>query len=167
MRVRGNLTPKLPIIYSLFINNSDLYAILDRDINFPERYILFGEWMAATHSIPYTRLPNRFIAFDIYDRFEESFLSRSLISNLLGSTSISLTPVLWNGNETEMPREQGLKDMVKTSSRFYDGEVEGIYIKVERGNKVLRRSKVVRGDFISGNDHWTKGRIKWNGLLTE
>lgn len=30
-------------------HREELYAVLDRDPEFPERYILFGEWMAATH----------------------------------------------------------------------------------------------------------------------
>ena len=30
--------------------------------------VLFGEWMYAKHSIHYTRLPDYFIAFDVYDR---------------------------------------------------------------------------------------------------
>jgi atypical dual specificity phosphatase len=42
-------------------HESDLFKILDRDPLFAERCILFGEWVFATHSIPYTRLPDRFL----------------------------------------------------------------------------------------------------------
>jgi atypical dual specificity phosphatase len=38
-------------------------------------YILFGEWMAAKHSIYYNRLPGTFIAFDIFDTQNQKFLS--------------------------------------------------------------------------------------------
>jgi atypical dual specificity phosphatase len=38
-------------------------------------YILFGEWMAAKHSIFYNRLPGTFIAFDIYDMKNQRYLS--------------------------------------------------------------------------------------------
>ena len=34
----------------------------------PERHILFGEWMRAQHSVFYDKLPDLFLAFDIYDR---------------------------------------------------------------------------------------------------
>ena len=49
-------------------HRAELYAVLHRDNRFAERYILFGEWLFATHSIPYTRLPDRFMAYDLYDR---------------------------------------------------------------------------------------------------
>lgn len=42
----------------------------------PERHILFGEWLYARHSVPYSRLPDYFLAFDIYDRHAGHFLSR-------------------------------------------------------------------------------------------
>lgn len=66
-----------------------------------------------------------------------------------------------------MPDESQLKEMVQTPSQYYDGPVEGVYLKIEskREGRVIRRGKVVRGDFITGNEHWTKGIIKWNGIL--
>mmetsp|Transcript_15524 Transcript_15524/g.22902 ORF Transcript_15524/g.22902 Transcript_15524/m.22902 type:complete len:201 (+) Transcript_15524:583-1185(+) len=36
--------------------------------------ILYGEWMAARHSIPYHNLPGLFIAFDLYDKTKQKFL---------------------------------------------------------------------------------------------
>ncbi len=38
-------------------------------------FILFGEWMAAKHSIEYNRLPGTFVAFDIYDTVNKKYLS--------------------------------------------------------------------------------------------
>jgi hypothetical protein len=40
------------------------------------QYILFGEWLAAQHSIAYDSLPDLFLAFDIYDKEAGRFLSR-------------------------------------------------------------------------------------------
>ncbi|KAG9047363.1 hypothetical protein FS837_002469 [Tulasnella sp. UAMH 9824] len=155
--------------YWLEQHREELYAILDTDPTFPERYILFGEWVTATHSITYTRLPSRFIAFDLYDRRMRSFetydrLKGRLIKN---APSIPIVPLLWEGPESAMPDESQLKEMVQTPSQYYDGPVEGVYLKIEskREGRVIRRGKVVRGDFITGNEHWTKGIIKWNGIL--
>jgi hypothetical protein len=39
------------------------------------RFILFGEWVYAKHSIHYSKLPAYFIAFDIFDLQNQSFLS--------------------------------------------------------------------------------------------
>jgi hypothetical protein len=36
----------------------------------PGRHILFGEWCRAQHSVFYSRLPDYFLAFDIWDRYE-------------------------------------------------------------------------------------------------
>jgi atypical dual specificity phosphatase len=47
--------------------------------------------------------------------------------------------------------------------------MEGVYIRFEdRERKITTtRGKVVRGDFIAGNEHWSKGKIVWNGLKRE
>ena len=47
----------------LATHRDDLFAVLQE----PGRFILFGEWMYARHSIHYTALPSYYIAFDIYD----------------------------------------------------------------------------------------------------
>ncbi|KAF5351303.1 hypothetical protein D9758_008052 [Tetrapyrgos nigripes] len=146
------------------LHREDLYKVLDRDTFFAERYILFGEWLFATHSIPYTHLPDRFMAFDLYDRTTDTFVSRKTLEGLLGMTSIALVPVLFEG---AMPSSDELKRMVQTRSRFYDGRVEGVYMKTERNGVVHSRGKVVRADFIAGNEHWSKGNIRVNGLSHE
>ncbi|KAG8948825.1 hypothetical protein FRC04_009290 [Tulasnella sp. 424] len=152
-------------------HREELYAILDNDLTFPERYILFGEWVTATHSIPYTRLPGRFIAFDLYDRRTRSFETYDELKSQLikKAPSIPLVPLIWEGPESTMPDDSRLKEMVQAPSLYYVGPVEGVYLKIEskREKRVVRRGKVVRGDFIAGNDHWTKGIIRWNGILEQ
>ncbi|KAG8931749.1 hypothetical protein FRC02_002207 [Tulasnella sp. 418] len=147
-----------------------LYNILDRDPSFPERYILYGEWMSATHSITYTNLPDYFVAFDLYDRISSTFLPRKTLDDVLSNAfshtgeKIHAVPLVWEGSA--VPDDPTLKDMVySTSSHYGKGGspiLEGVYVKVEDAVKVLQRGKVVRGDFISGNEHWTKGQIRWN-----
>jgi atypical dual specificity phosphatase len=57
--------------------------------------------------------------------------------------------------------------MIQRTSKFYDGPVEGVYVKMERYGRVLSRGKVVRGDFIAGNEHWSKGILRLNTLQLE
>jgi len=137
-------------------HREDLYRILSRDASFPERFILFGEWLAATHSISYSKLPDRFLAFDLYDRVTNSWMSRARLESLLASTTICIVPVMYTGKI--VLSKETLIHMVTRESLYYDGPVEGIYIKVECDHKgvVQSRSKIVREDFLSGNDHWTK-----------
>ena len=54
----------------------------------PGRRVLFGEWLYATHSIEYTRLPDYFLAFDLYDRKLEQFLSWRQRNRCLEGTGI-------------------------------------------------------------------------------
>ncbi|GJE89638.1 ATP dependent DNA ligase [Phanerochaete sordida] len=138
-----------------------LRRVLGRDAHFAARYVLFGEWLAATHSVAYTRLPDWFLAFDLYDRTTRSWADRRTLEARLAGTGIGLVPVLYQG---PMPAEDELRCMVQQQSRFTDGRVEGVYVKTERGGKVVGRGKVVRSDFIAGNEHWTKGPLRANEL---
>ncbi|KAG9086061.1 hypothetical protein FS749_003931, partial [Ceratobasidium sp. UAMH 11750] len=117
-----------------------LYAVLDRDSSFPERYILYGEWMAATHSIAYTSLETLFYAFDLFDRVTNTFASRTVLERALADTNIKLTPVL--NICDSIPTNEALTQMVRQGSHFYPGPVEGIYVKVENDQVVRRRGKV-------------------------
>ncbi|KAK0467007.1 ATP dependent DNA ligase [Desarmillaria tabescens] len=146
------------------LHREALIRVLGRDEHFPERYVLYGEWMYATHSIPYTNLPDRFLAFDLYDRYLELFVDRQSLNALLCTTSIQVVPLIYEG---KMPSEGDLKKLVPGRSRFWDGRVEGVYVKVERDGRVVSRGKVVRADFISGNEHWTKGNLRLNGLSVD
>lgn len=142
-------------------HEEELKSILDRDPYFAERFIVYGEWMYATHSIPYTHLPDLFLAYDFFDRKTQTFLSTEGLHNLLQSTTIPSVPVLHEG---KMPADADLLAMIQGKSAFYDGRVEGVYVKVEAKSSVQLRGKVVRSDFIAGNDHWTRGNLRVNTL---
>jgi atypical dual specificity phosphatase len=139
----------------------DLLKILGRDEHFPERYILFGEWLFATHSIPYTHLRDLFLAYDLYDRSTAQWADRKSLSGLLAPTTLHMVPIIHEG---DMPSSEELKNMVQRQSKFWDGRIEGVYVKVENYGRVVERGKVVRADFIAGNEHWTKGGLRVNGL---
>ena len=140
-----------------------LRQILERDQHYPERYILYGEWMVAKHSIHYTALPNRFIAFDLYDRLEETFLSRSKLALALRGSGIRQVPLI---TETEQITRNELLQMLRRKSAWTNGLVEGVYIRIEDDERAttVGRGKIVRSDFIAGNEHWSKGKVTLNGL---
>lgn len=140
-----------------------LAGLLGRDEQYPERYILYGEWCVAKHSIHYTSLPDRFIAFDLYDRYANTFLSRTALSARLDGTGISQVPLL--AQMEQVTREEVMR-MLAGKSKYGEGKVEGVYVRWEDADRrwTERRGKVVRGDFIAGNDHWTKGNLVLNGI---
>ena len=65
-----------------------------------DRYILFGEWMYARHSVHYRQLPHFFLEFDIYDKQVAAFLSLELRMALLDGMNIETVPVLYTGPAT-------------------------------------------------------------------
>jgi atypical dual specificity phosphatase len=50
-----------------------------------------------------------------------------------------------------------------------DSKIEGVYVKTEDATRtmIVGRGKVVRGDFIVGNEHWTRGPMIYNGIESE
>ncbi|KAG2811295.1 hypothetical protein PC116_g19762 [Phytophthora cactorum] len=152
-----------------------LYEILHRDPLFPGRFILYGEWLAATHSIPYSKLRSLFYAFDLYDRETGQFWDRASLHELLSISAaayqdddaIQLVPKLWEGHV--LPPRDELIDLAQLRrSQFYDGPVEGVYVKWERLGHVKERSKIVRSDFLAGDAHWSQRPegIHFNTVLT-
>lgn len=143
-------------------HSQDLYVILNESQ--PGRYILYGEWMYAKHSIPYSRLPDYFIAFDLFDTETERFIARSLLSDKLAGTNIHQVPRVDLADSIRLD-ERTLRDTVlNTKSSFYDGVVEGFYLRKDRDGYLADRAKIVRKDFIAGNEHWNKGALTVNGL---
>jgi atypical dual specificity phosphatase len=155
-----------PLDIWLDTHRQTLTNLLLRDEFYPERYILYGEWMVAKHTVHYRALPDRFIAFDMYDRLTSTFLSRSYLEKMLKGTGIQQVPLLASVDGIS---KKEILDMIQGKSAFGDGRMEGVYVRFEDPERkfTLTRGKVVRGDFIAGNDHWSKGRMVWNELKRE
>lgn len=79
---------------------------------------------------------------------------------LLQDTTLHAVHALYEG--PTIPNDEELVQMTHLKSQFYDGRVEGIYVYVERNGRVVQRGKVVRADFICGNDHWDRGPLQRN-----
>src|SRR5437667_7480478 len=61
------------------------------------RYIIYGEWMYAKHTIFYDALPHYFLEFDVLDRESSVFLSTERRATLLAGLPIVSAPVLHAG----------------------------------------------------------------------
>jgi atypical dual specificity phosphatase len=148
-------------------HSEGLRKLLDRDKHFPERYILYGEWMVAKHSIHYTQLPDTFIAYDMLDRLTQTFLSRSSLTHALKGTGIYQVPLI--AQAESLAREEVMEMLERKSEYAPDSKIEGVYVKTEDATRtmIVGRGKVVRGDFIVGNEHWTRGPMIYNGIESE
>ncbi|WJV54674.1 RNA ligase family protein [Prodigiosinella aquatilis] len=120
-----------------------------------DKYILFGEWCYAKHSIFYTKLPDFYIAFDIYDKINNEFLSTKRRNTLLISMGISSAPFIDKGVFT-------INEIINKiqKSNYSSNTSEGIYIRLENEDTLIRRAKLVRPDFTQNiEEHWASKKI--------
>ena len=125
-----------------------------------DRYILFGEWCYATHSIYYNKLPDYFIGFDIYDKKAGEFFSVERRNIFLEYMGIAIVPSYATGKFLleELPSYFG-------TSYYGDSMCEGIYIRWDEKEWLRKRAKLVRYDFKQGmEEHWRKRELKVNRL---
>jgi hypothetical protein len=138
-----------------------------------DRYILFGEWMYARHSVHYRQLPHYFFEFDIYDKEHEVFLSLDLRMALLKDTNIHTVPVVHRGAVTQEelmkllgPSQFGSRFENPVTKRT-DDLMEGLYVRTEADGAVTGRAKHVRSEFvekIKQSTHWQHQAIVPNVL---
>jgi atypical dual specificity phosphatase len=132
-----------------------LFEILDTDT------ILFGEWLYTKHSISYNNLPDYFLAFDLFSKKKKLFYHRNILLDKLKDTSIIPVRSIYEGKIRD--RDQ-LLTMINATSQYTDTRVEGIYLKMYQGDYVESRCKLVRNDFLEGNQHWSKRKVEKNKL---
>lgn len=156
------------------------------------RYVMYGEWMYAKHTVFYDRLPHYFMEFDVLDRETGKFLSTSARRALLKGLPVMPVPVVHEGeigsvdqlNALVRPSlykspdwREALMDAAKKSNSKQDmvdrqtedsDLAEGLYLKQEEADCVVDRFKFVRGDFMqaiqSSDGHWHDRPILPNEL---
>lgn len=125
-----------------------------------DRYILFGEWCYAQHSIFYDRLPDWFLGFDIYDREAVRFLASARRDRLFAEMHIFKVPCIARGRFTYPEIENLL-----SRSKLTDQPAEGIYLRIDHGDWLEQRAKLVRPAFIQAvEQHWSRSAIRPNRL---
>lgn len=147
-----------------------------------DRYILYGEWLYAKHTIFYDALPNYLMEFDILDMHNGTFCDTPCRIELLSGLPLPQVKVLFSGTlrrltelteligpshfirrgQLERLRAQCLRFGVDAERALREtdrtGLMEGLYIKVEEGGIVTERYKFVRADFLAAvfqaEGHW-------------
>ena len=157
------------------------------------RYIMYGEWMYAKHTIFYDALPHYFMEFDIYDRERGVFLSTPERRKMTEKMGIVFSvPVLGSGiyktkksvldhigpslyitdahidNLRAVAERHGLDVERQVRETDPTNTMEGLYIKVEEDGVVKERYKYVRAAFLQrvleSNSHWQSRPILPNLL---
>lgn len=125
-------------------------------------FILFGEWCYAKHSIAYTQLPDWFIAFDIYDKQQQQFLSKPKRDAMLLSMGLTIIPAIAQKKFTKSALWQLL---LQSKSAFAEVPVEGFYLRIDKGEYLQKRAKLVRPGFMQQIEtHWSKQALVANTL---
>lgn len=151
------------------------------------RFVVYGEWLYAKHTIFYDRLPHYFLEFDVLDVEVGTFLSTARRRELLAGLPVASVPVLWEGVLSDPDELVGLigpstgksadwreRLEEQARSRNLDPErirretdpsdlMEGLYVKVEEEGVVKARYKYVRADFLTAvvdsGTHWLRRPI--------
>jgi ATP-dependent RNA circularization protein (DNA/RNA ligase family) len=127
-----------------------------------ESLMLFGEWVAAVHSLEYPSLPDYFLVFDVYDKSTQRFWSttrRNVLASRLGLRHIHQVGI---GHYRLVALQQML---TTTSSTYRSGGGEGLYLRYENEDWLLARAKLVHPDFVQNmGEHWRSRSLRWNTL---
>ena len=159
-----------------------------------DRYIMYGEWMYAKHTIYYDKLPHYFMEFDVLDRETGKFLDTPSRHELLKDLPVCSVPVLASGTFKNMDEilsylgdscfiSENHIDNLRMDARLLKLDedrvcretdasrtMEGIYIKVEENGEVVDRMKYVRASFLQtveeSQSHWLDRPIVPNRITS-
>lgn len=125
-----------------------------------DRYILFGEWCYAQHSVIYDRLPDWFLGFDVFDKVSARYFSCARRDDVLLALGISKIPTIKRGHFPLLELNNLL-----SQSRLSNKPAEGLYLRVDQGDWLDQRAKLVRPTFVQSiEEHWSRSTIKPNQL---
>lgn len=158
------------------------------------RYVLYGEWLYAKHTMFYDALPHYFLEFDVLDVEADEFLDTPRRQALLHGLPVHSVRVVWQGPGPELPPPVRLigptayqtpewrdrlgphaeahgRDRLQVHRETDDsGLAEGLYLKVEAQGRVTGRYKWVRPGYRqaveASGSHWADRPILPN-LLAE
>ena len=124
--------------------------------------IVFGEWVAACHSIEYTSLPDWWLMFDVYDRSVQRFWSVRRRNEWARGLNLPCVPCLHHGRTTVVALQE---IMARECSRYRAGPMEGLVVRADEADWSMARAKIVRSDFTQAIDaHWRSRPLQWNRL---
>ena len=138
-----------------------------------DRFILYGEWVYARHSVFYGELTHYFFEFDIYDKRAAAFLSLEKRLRIIEETGVQTVPIIHHGG-LERDELEPLIGPSQFASQFdnpftgkTDNLMEGLYLRTEADGAVSRRAKFVRPEFIEKikqSTHWRDQAMTPNQL---
>ena len=146
------------------------------------RFIVYGEWLFARHTVFYDALPAYFFVFDAFDVVDQRFLGTAERRQSIEGLGFHEAPELWRGDGADLPPVDALLSRSRFAtaqlSEHFDalitsrglvlereraqtqlsGEMEGLYFRLERDGRFVSRCKYVRPGFrqtiSDSGTHW-------------
>jgi len=148
------------------------------------RYVLYGEWLHATHTVFYDGLPSFFLEFDVFDREHDRFLATTRRRTLLAEGPIVPVAVVHTGSARASAEalldenrrsayqtdrwqanlDAALAELDPRAAQILRAQLdsrparEGLYFKIEDDEAVIERFKWVRPSFTQvvqdADTHW-------------
>ena len=166
---------------------SELWGLLG------SRYVMYGEWLYAKHSVFYTELPHYFMEFDILETSDGSFLDTPRRRALLAAAPFVASVLVLHAGPIATADElraligpsrfigadhlarlrlscaqRGIDPALALRETAPTPTMEGLYIKIEEAGVVQERYKYVRASFlqtvIDSQSHWLNRPIVPNLL---
>jgi len=155
---RENSHPQFKPLFRWLESHRDaLVNVLARDL------VLFGEWCYAVHSVQYRSLPDWFLAFDVLDLKDSVFLSVARRDEVVNQLDLEVVPRVATGR-FDLSRLVGLLGQ----SKLGEMPAEGLYIRYDKGDRLVARAKIVREEFVQNIDsHWSRGPLRTNALARQ
>ncbi len=114
-----------------------------------DRYLLFGEWLYARHTVYYRQLPHYFFEFDIFDKEEGIFLDLAGRQKLLAGTGIVTVPVIHQGSISERKLAELIGASLFASEfchpeNWHHRQSDGRFVHANRSRWTRNRSRKIR-----------------------
>lgn len=157
------------------------------------RYVMYGEWLFAKHTMFYDALPHYFMEFDVLDTENGVFLDTlkrdALLGNLVEPVKVlsigkfkklkELQDLIGDSYFITQDWETNLREAAHAAGERYDfvashtdtgTRMEGLYVKWEEDGVVKGRYKYVRQSFTNSimdqEQHWHDRPIIQNKLAS-
>jgi hypothetical protein len=128
-----------------------------------DRYVIFGEWCFARHTVRYTGLTDWFLGFDILEIPSGRFLATHGRDETMSRLPIAQVPFLAKGHFS-LDRLTGLLG----ASLLGNGPAEGVYLRFNSEEWLGGRAKLVAPGFVSPTEpHWSSRPMAINQLKGE
>jgi atypical dual specificity phosphatase len=133
-------------------------------------YSVYGEWCVAQHGIAYNRLPDWFIAYDLYNYDRRFWEPSDVTARLLHEAGFNMPSLLLRGRmeslaDFQAPDWERLEGWANLQSAWSDTKAEGFYLKVFDSKQVTHRFKMVREDYVRGA-LWHPNKMTKNKVTT-